>query len=962
VREREQEVVLLAARLRVLVKSMRIEKSQLKASDDLASAVSGAISRCIMKLHPLIRASVDRDPALAEAFLSEDRGGDAKNTLVSMRREEDNGDAVEMDEIDAKLTRIVTQHEEGSGLGRNLVAIVQETLGGATAKQLSDARLFLEQETELRRQDEIPTLQAALSVVGADKTVEEARSLPRTTKDVALIETHRKNGNLLDEILQRWDRNRADWLRERKRLRAEIDEVAQDAQSGFNKELLSLSGPAGGAHSPRSGGNPSERGGDGLAMELMLYKQVHEGLEAAMDEVTQAALTWHENETGVRYQPTPAPTVEGLPAIVEKSVLLVQACCLTLLGAVEASNKANDMPELVSRGNTPIPIPSSEETQMVYYKNEEDGLVSTAPTPIPEEVDLPGESKPELLVRVKDLQNELDALKIRLAEAEEAESKFKQERVALRLMRCNMEGMASTLKNREVDLKQIKQQKEALDAAVGAGGAQTSDALATRMEGGAEAPDWTDTADVVSGIIKVSDVQNDPNSVMGLNRKGKSLVQFMAVRKASGKLINWVRKIRDRRSRESGGDDLDVNELARQAARMRAEFDDALWRENERIKLLKKGNGELKEVVAGLKKDVKQQKEAFDKERKELLNRPETKHRLIQTDDWEPEIRGETPGTVAMKIEEARLEVRAQWENRLKASEEALKTMKQEAQRDVEKEKEKLERMTQEFRELEEEVKEQDEKLAQAKTMMEKNPFEALLKSAKDELVAIHKQASELSKLVWAFQGGEEGDSKKSHTVMKGQADGLAGTIANLQRLLEGQAKVEVDWTGGKMSKSQRRREAMEGTKEDRPRTGESAAEAAQRLLKLIDEDFEDISDTNKGVSRAMAGRSKRTPSPPITAPVPPLPLGKMIIPNPPAQRAAVSHRSRPVPRKEAWREGDTVLLPPLPFLPNTVGTLPNLPSSRGSSRGGDTTPRKSGDTSAAKRGGGGKSGASTAR
>ena len=91
-----------------------------------------------------------------------------------------------------------------------------------------------------------------------------------------------------------------------------------------------------------------------------------------MGQVTTAALEWYEEETGTPYVLAQPPNVEGLPTMVGSALSLMQACCLTLLGAVEASNRVEEKPEMVSRNNSPMINPQPlEVAQGVYFNDHE---------------------------------------------------------------------------------------------------------------------------------------------------------------------------------------------------------------------------------------------------------------------------------------------------------------------------------------------------------------------------------------------------------------------------------------------------------------------------------------------------------------------------------------------------------------------------------------------------------------
>ena len=57
----------------------------------------------------------------------------------------------------------------GGDLCRDLVDILKDSLGGSYAEQLSIARMFIEQESQLRKADELPVLHATLNLVAADR-------------------------------------------------------------------------------------------------------------------------------------------------------------------------------------------------------------------------------------------------------------------------------------------------------------------------------------------------------------------------------------------------------------------------------------------------------------------------------------------------------------------------------------------------------------------------------------------------------------------------------------------------------------------------------------------------------------------------------------------------------------------------------------------------------------------------
>jgi hypothetical protein len=120
-----------------------------------------------------------------------------------------------------------------------------------------------------------------------------------------------------------------------------------------------------------------------------------------------------------------------------------------------------------------------------------------------------------------------------------------------------------------------------------------------------------------------------------------------------------------------GFEDIDVQQLARESARMRTDFELALRKELEKVHSLQQQLMSLQDQADNLHDMLIQQKSEYE-EKLEAAKPPPSKSKNIQTDPWEPPQRGVSPTTVASTVEAARLEVRAKWEGRLKDCEARL--------------------------------------------------------------------------------------------------------------------------------------------------------------------------------------------------------------------------------------------------------------------------------------------------
>lgn len=128
-----------------------------------------------------------------------------------------------------------------------------------------------------------------------------------------------------------------------------------------------------------------------------------------------------------------------------------------------------------------------------------------------------------------------------------------------------------------------------------------------------------------------------------------------------------------------GFEDLDVYDLARQAARMRSKFEEALLREGEKIKELKRQIMENEDAIYDLKvKMIEQEKDSAIKIEAAKPKPIKTNSHILQTDPWEPPARGVSPTLVESQLDAARREVRSQWEGRLKDSEARLVSVQEE--------------------------------------------------------------------------------------------------------------------------------------------------------------------------------------------------------------------------------------------------------------------------------------------
>lgn len=72
--------------------------------------------------------------------------------------------------IGLRILTVAPTFSSGETLQRELIDLLHESLFGNTAQQMSSCRLMLKQESELRRRDEIPVLEATLSIISADRS------------------------------------------------------------------------------------------------------------------------------------------------------------------------------------------------------------------------------------------------------------------------------------------------------------------------------------------------------------------------------------------------------------------------------------------------------------------------------------------------------------------------------------------------------------------------------------------------------------------------------------------------------------------------------------------------------------------------------------------------------------------------------------------------------------------------
>jgi len=375
------------------------------------------------------------------------------------------------------------------------------------------------------------------------RTFEEAKNLPKISRrDIELLEAHSQNEGLLSDVMNRWQRNRMEWLRERKRLRQEVDDAGKASKTEMLK-LMRDGSQAGGGQGKV--GVVGEADSDSIEMEAMrkeiaLYRQTHAALEKAMSEVSNSALEWYSTETGQDYVPLPPPNVDGLPSIVGSAVSLMQACCLTLLGAVDAKAQLDNRPELVSRSNSPMVIDVQDSEQIVYYKEEGGELRSQAPTPVPE-----GESRLELVERLAAMEAEMAELKDELKKQRPMVEKFKNERGALKMMRNNVEGMSQTLVEAsatdKIHEEEAKIERERRKSRSSHG--QPESLQKDGVDAGKKQDVTPVVKDVNAPVVQGEETPDDPF---------QSVMATMRVQKAASKILRCLKRHRDAKKAKEG--------------------------------------------------------------------------------------------------------------------------------------------------------------------------------------------------------------------------------------------------------------------------------------------------------------------------------------------------------------------------------------------------------------------------
>lgn len=88
------------------------ERASMDLTADAIKSVESSVDVCVAKLKPLIQASIEQDPTLAEAFLAEDRSK-PERAKVALHIEKGSDDVTELNALKDSLTKIAKQGDEG---------------------------------------------------------------------------------------------------------------------------------------------------------------------------------------------------------------------------------------------------------------------------------------------------------------------------------------------------------------------------------------------------------------------------------------------------------------------------------------------------------------------------------------------------------------------------------------------------------------------------------------------------------------------------------------------------------------------------------------------------------------------------------------------------------------------------------------------------------------------------------